>query len=105
MKGNITVGTTCKSDRRPLCVRFSRYLTVLTLLAASMQITDCGGGGPTPQPTPTITAVAVSCSSLSILTNQTASCSAVVTGTGNYSSAVTWTASPAAMGSVNASGK
>ncbi len=102
MKGNMTVGTTCKSGRRPHCIQFSRYLTVLAFLAASMQITGCGGGGPSPQPT--ITGVTVSCSSSSILTNQTVSCSTVVTGTGSYSSAVTWAVSPAAMGTMNATG-
>ena len=40
----------------------------------------------------TITAVSVSCSPASITTSQTSNCSATVTGTGGYSSAVTWSA-------------
>ncbi len=41
---------------------------------------------------PTVTRVAVSAAPSSISTGQTATCSATVTGTGSYSSAVTWTA-------------
>ena len=41
---------------------------------------------------PTITSVSVACAPTSIQTGQTSQCSATVTGTGAYSSAVTWSA-------------
>lgn len=41
---------------------------------------------------PTITSVTVVCSPTAILTTQTSACTPTVTGTGAYSSAVTWTA-------------
>ena len=52
-------------------------------------------------PPPTVTGVTVSCSPTTVLVNQTAQCSAAVSGTGSYSSAVNWSAN---VGSVNASG-
>lgn len=56
----------------------------------------CGGGGgngstPPPQ-SPTIRSVSANCTAASLQTGQTTQCSAAVSGTGNYSSAVTWTA-------------
>lgn len=54
----------------------------------------------TPQ-SPTIISVGVNCSPNSILVNQTSQCSASVSGTGNFNSAVTWSATA---GSVNSSG-
>ena len=45
-----------------------------------------------PAAPPTITSVAASCVPSSVQTGQTSQCSATVTGTGNYSSAVTWSA-------------
>ena len=51
-----------------------------------------GGGGSTPPVSPEITSVSATCSPASINTAQTSTCSATVTGTGSYSSAVTWTA-------------
>jgi len=50
---------------------------------------------------PTITSVTVSCNPTSVQTGQTSQCTATVTGTGNYSSAVTWSAS---VGTINSSG-
>ena len=52
-----------------------------------------GGGGIAPPPSPTITSVGASCLPSSINTAQTSTCSATVTGTGSYSSAVNWMAS------------
>jgi acid phosphatase len=52
-------------------------------------------------PSPTITSVQVACTPSTVHTNATSQCSATVTGTGNYSSAVTWSASE---GAVSASG-
>jgi len=67
-------------------------------------IIACGGGGSNSNnspASPAITAVSVSCIPASVQTNQTSQCSATVTGTGNYSSAVTWSATD---GTVTAAG-
>jgi hypothetical protein len=65
-------------------------------IAASTQsgYTNVTGSAPiTVTSTPaTITSIAVSASPTSITTGQTSQCSATVSGTGSYSSAVTWTA-------------
>jgi hypothetical protein len=67
-------------------------------------IAGCGEGGEVSHTTPSITSVTASCSAASINTNQTTTCTATVSGTGSYSSAVTWTVSPTSMGTVNSSG-
>jgi phosphatidylinositol-3-phosphatase len=54
-----------------------------------------------PPSSPTITSVQVACNPSSVGTNATSQCRATVKGTGNYSSAVTWSAS---QGTINASG-
>jgi len=64
----------------------------------------CGGGGNSNNGgggSSSITSVTVSCSPTSLHPNQTSQCSASVSGTGNFSSAVTWSASA---GSINSSG-
>jgi acid phosphatase len=48
-------------------------------------------------PSSTITSVQVACTPSSVNTNATSQCSATVSGTGNYSSAVTWSASGGAI--------
>ena len=68
-------------------------VSCLALLAA------CGGGSSTP-PNPTITLVGASCSPTSITSQQTTQCTASVSGTGNFSSTVIWTASGG--GTINA---
>ena len=50
----------------------------------------CGGGGSS---SATITAVTISCAPTSVQSGQTSSCTATVTGTGNFSTAVVWGAS------------
>lgn len=88
---------------RRLCAWFGPpSLLVLVLLAG------CGGGGSTattppttPNPTSAISSVSASCSPTTVGSSATAQCVASVQGTGNYSSAVTWSASA---GSVNAAG-
>ena len=47
----------------------------------------CGGGGSSSS---TITAVTVSCTPTSLQSGQTSSCTATVTGTGSFNTAVTW---------------
>lgn len=56
---------------------------------------------PQPQP-PTITSVQVACNPSTVTVNATSQCTATVKGTGNYSSAVTWSASGG--GSISAGG-
>ncbi len=78
-------------------------------LCATLFLTACGGGGNsggggTAPLTPTITAVAVGCSPASIYTNQTSTCTSTVSGTGNYSSSVTWSVSPTSIGTVDSTG-
>lgn len=66
-------------------------------LLGTLCAAGCGGGGGGNSSTPpTITSVSASCTPTSIYAGQTAQtsqCSATVTGTGSYSSGVTWTAS------------
>jgi len=50
---------------------------------------------------PVVTSVSVSCTPASVETGQTSQCTATVTGTGTYSSTVTWSASA---GTINSSG-
>ena len=77
---------------------FSAFFLGVPLLFASA----CGGGGgSTPPVSPTITSVSISCTSSSVQTGQTSQCSATVTGTGSYSSAVTWSA---VSGTISSSG-
>ncbi len=52
----------------------------------------------------TITSVSVACSPASILTTQTSACTATVSGTGSFSSAVSWSLSPSSIGSVSSTG-
>ena len=51
-----------------------------------------------------ITSVSANCASQSLLQNQTSTCTATVSGTGNFNNAVTWSASPASLGSISSSG-
>lgn len=71
----------------------------------SLLLAGCGGsgssyssGGSTPPPTAPVTSVAVSCASATVNVGQTSQCSATVQGTGNYSSAVTWSVNSVAGG-------
>jgi hypothetical protein len=67
--------------------------STVTLTATSKTDTTISGTATiTLSPPPTITSVAVSCTPTSVQTGQTSKCTATVTGTGNYSSAVTWSA-------------
>jgi Phosphoesterase family len=82
------------------------YLLVACLVLAAL--VACGGGAPASQPNPqpnpmssTITSVAVACNPATVAPAATSQCSATVQGTGNYSSAVAWSASA---GTINSSG-
>lgn len=75
------------------------FVILLLFLALS---TGCSGGSNGGGGTgTTITSVSASCAPASIQIGQTAQCTASVTGTGTYNTAVTWSASP---GSINPSG-
>ena len=67
-----------------------RKLWLLLVLASLTLMAACGGGG---SGSSTITSVTVTCSPSIILYGQTSQCSATVTGTGSFSSGVTWAAS------------
>jgi Bacterial Ig-like domain (group 2) len=79
-----------------------RLLTIAVCLAA-WQVACSGGGGGSIQPPPpsTITSVTVSPATASVEEGKTETFTAAVTGTGNYSSSVTWTASA---GTISSSG-
>ena len=71
----------------------------VVLLAA--MIAGCGGSVSlnTSPAQPTITSVMVTCAPATVMVSATSQCSAAVQGTGNYSSAVTWSASGGAISS------
>ena len=76
-------------------------------LVGLVLLVGCGSGGTgggNSTPTAAITSVAVSCTPASIQTGQTSQCSATVTGTGSYSSAVSWSVSPSSMGTISSTG-
>lgn len=73
-----------------------RKLWLLLVLASLTLLGACGGGGGS-----SIISVTVTCSPATIIFGQTSQCSATVTGTGNFSSGVTWMASA---GTISSSG-
>lgn len=83
-----------------------RCKTLLGLsFLGSLGFMGCGVSGnvaktPPPQ-SPAVTAVSVSCAATSLQTGQTNQCSATVSGSGSYSSSVTWSA---VSGAVSSSG-
>ena len=80
-----------------------RRIPVALALLASITLSGCGGSASFKATilSPTIALVSVTCSPANLQTGQTSQCSAVVSGTGSYSSAVTWTATG---GTITASG-
>ena len=68
-----------------------RLLGILAAACCLLTLVACGGSSGTT--TSTITVVGASCSPTSIQAQQTSQCTASVSGTGNFSSTVTWTAS------------
>jgi uncharacterized repeat protein (TIGR03803 family) len=96
-------------DFRGTCGRFVQLAIIPVLMSL---IAGCGGGGGnggggtggTQPPPPTITSVSVSCTPSSIIITQTATCASTVAGTGNFNSSVTWSVSPANIGSVSSAG-
>jgi len=89
-----------------MSLRMAWGFATLLLTAGSLTVVSgCGGDVSTGQPVnPTITSVSVSCSPASILANQTSTCTQNVSGTGVYSSTVTWSVSPTSMGTISSAG-
>jgi hypothetical protein len=68
-----------------------RLIGILAAVCCLAGLVACGGGSSTT--TSTITLVGAGCNPTSITSGQTSQCTASVSGTGNFSSTVTWTAS------------
>ncbi len=67
-----------------------RLIGILAAVCCLVALVACGGSSST---TSTITLVGASCNPTSITSGQTSQCTSSVSGTGNFSSVVTWTAS------------
>ena len=75
---------------------------MLLVLGSVAWMVACGSGGSGNNvPSSTITSVTVTCTPATIQSGQTSQCSATVTGTGSFSSAVTWSANA---GTISAAG-
>ena len=84
-----------------------RKIASALLVSIALLASGCGGGSGGSSgggSTPAITSVAVACSPGSINTNQTSTCTPTVSGTGNYSSSITWSVSPESIGTVSSAG-
>ena len=68
-----------------------RLLGIVAAACCALTLVACGGGSSSS--TSTITLVGASCNPTSITAGQTSQCTASVSGTGSFSSTVTWTAS------------
>jgi hypothetical protein len=79
-------------------------IAILAVLLPS----GCGGGSgsnTSNTPTsPTITTVTLTCSPSSITIAQSSTCTPTVTGTGGYTSSVTWSVSPSNIGAITSGG-
>src|ERR1035437_4883544 len=82
----------------------ARLLFALSFLGSLCVVGCGGGGGSTPTVSPTTPSVGFPCPPPSVQTSQTSQCTATVSGTGSYSSAITWSVSPASIGVVSAAG-
>jgi len=69
-----------------------RVLGILAAVGCLLMAMACGGGGSSSS-TSTITLVSASCSPTGITSGQTSQCTGSVSGTGDFSSTVTWSAS------------
>ncbi|HVP56424.1 MAG TPA: DUF3443 family protein [Candidatus Eisenbacteria bacterium] len=69
-----------------------RLLGILAAVCCLVGMVACGGGSSSSS-TSTITVVGASCNPTSIASGQTSQCTASVSGTGSFSSTVSWTAS------------
>lgn len=78
----------------------TRTLAILAVCGV-LAMAACGGGGSSNNNGSSVTAVSVSCNPTTVTPGQTSQCTSSVTGTGNFSSSVSWKASA---GSINSSG-
>jgi hypothetical protein len=78
-----------------------RKIALLLATGSIFVLGACGGSGGGGSNSPTITSVNVSCTPNLVGSGGSAQCSAAVSGTGSFSTAVTWTASA---GSISSSG-
>ncbi len=78
-----------------------RRLGMLLAVSSALWMVACGSSSSGGGGSSSITSVTVTCSPSTIMYGQTSQCSANVTGTGNFSSSVTWTASA---GTISSSG-
>lgn len=76
-----------------------RKLGFLLVLASLSLLAACGGSGS--NTSSSITSVSVTCSPSTVTSGQTSQCSATVSGTGSFSSSVTWSATA---GSISTTG-
>lgn len=82
----------------------ARLLFMGLLGACFCWLASCSSSS-VPLSTPSsVSAVTITCSSPSVLLGQTSRCSALVTGAGSYSSAVTWSIAPANAGTIDSTG-
>ena len=98
---------TLSGARKVANMRLHRNIAFTLLVSIALLPSGCGGGSGGSSgggSTPSITSVAVACSPGSIFTNQTSTCAPTVSGTGNYSSSVTWSVSPTSIGTVSSAG-
>ena len=106
IEGNLISGRcvlVSSGQRNPRNMRLKMYLPhVLMACLILTVVTGCGGGvtlsKPPSQPS-TISSVSIVCVPSTVAIAATSQCNATVQGTGSYSSAVTWSASGAAISS------
>jgi hypothetical protein len=89
------------SPRTWHCLPASLLFVNLLLMVACGGSGNNGGGGGGNSQSATISSVSVSCNPSSLLIGETSQCTATVTGTGQYSSAVNWSTSA---GQISSSG-
>jgi hypothetical protein len=76
-----------------------------TITATSTQdSTKSGSATVTVAVPPTITSVGIACAPVPLIVTQSTDCFPTVTGTGNYSQAVTWSVSPTTLGTITGAG-
>ena len=89
--GTLTLPTTTSvTYNAPSTVSANATVTLTATSKADASATGSSTITLTPPAAPAITSVAVACTPVTVQTGQTSQCTPTVTGTGSYSSAVTW---------------